>query len=723
MRNNDGFQSGAYEWADQYSYEAWTPGTRIQMCNVPWSSDYQDAVTFNSSEERNNYFAGLASQSVSIERMTLAVPGMPVRISIPHNKAYRFNYLVVTNHEVLSGDIPRSFFYFIQDVRYVAPNTTELVVMLDVWQTFLFDVRLSRAYVEQGHYGIAEQSASTPGEAGSDVYQRRMLLEPEGFETGSDMVVLSSSAKPIGTTVAGDSDSEGGVDILVWSNTDLGGDWGTVDDPEMAMSKGCYFQGLPQGATCYIFKDVYDFRGFAGQVAKAPWVAQGIVSIQVVPNGLYAGGSISEDTYTGPAGSGTIKRLELFDRPVPAKINLASDFRAPMRKYMGTRYRHLHKFLTSPYCMVEVTSYTGAPLMLRPECIYAKDLVVRRFADLGLPSPRIVFTPMSYNSMTTQVAVDGISEFYFKYEKSDFLDTQTGIYNFPTLSILNNSYLAYMSSNAHSIAFQHSSADWSQTKAMTGNQLSFDQSNAGIGLANRMNDIGNKQATISTGIGNVGNAAGVVGSLASRDIGGAARNGAAIATSAASLANNVHWSNERTKAGTENSAYMRDTNKAYADFAAKGDYSQAIASINARTQDMKVVSPTTIGQVGGEQFALVNLGWMLFAKVKAIQPAALQAIGEYWLRYGYRVNRPVAFNNARLDVLNVMSKFSYWRTSETYLSSSSCPEQYRMSIRGILEKGVTVWRNPADIGVVDPADNDPSPTPNVFRQYSFNPEV
>lgn len=720
MRNNDGFQNGAYDWADQYSYEAWTPGTRIQMCNVPWSSDYQDVVTFNSSEERSKYFSGLASQSVSIERMTLAVPGMPVRISIPHNKAYRYNYLVVTNHEALSGDIPRTFFYFIQDVRYVAPNTTELVVLLDVWQTFFFDVRLSRAYVEQGHYGIAEQ---TLGDAGSDVYQRRMLLEPEGFETGSDMVVLSSSAKPIGTTVDGDSDSEFGVDILVWSNTDLGGDWGTVDDPKMAMSKGCYFQGLPQGATCYIFKDVYDFRGFAMQVAKAPWVAQGIVSIQVVPNGLYAGGHVSTDTYTGPAGSGTIKRLELFDRPVPAKIALASDFRAPMRKYMGKRYRHLHKFLTAPYCMVEVTTYTGAPLMLRPECIYGRDLVVRRFSDLGLPSPRIVFTPMSYNSAAAQDGVEGTGEFYLNYENSDFLDTQTGIYNFPTLSILNNSYLAYMSSNAHSIAFQHSAADWSQTKSLTGNQLSFDQSTAGIGLANRMNDIGNKQATISTGISNVGNAAGVVGSLASRDIGGAARNGAAIATSAASLANNVHWSNERTKAGTENSAYMRDTNKAYADYAAKGDYSQAIAAINAKTQDMKVVPPTTIGQVGGEQFALVNLNWMLFAKVKAIQPAALQAIGEYWLRYGYRVNRPVAFRNASLDVLNVMSKFSYWRTSETYLASSSCPEQYRMSIRGILEKGVTVWRNPSDIGVVDPADNDPSPTPNVFRQYSFNPEV
>ena len=720
MRNDDGFQSGAYDWADQYSYEAWTPGTRVQMCNVPWSSDYQDAVAFSGIEGRNAYFAGLASQSVSIERMTLAVPDMPVRISIPHNKAYRYNYLVVTNHEVLSGDIPRTFFYFIQDVRYVAPNTTELVAMLDVWQTFLFDVRLSRAYVEQGHYGIAEQ---TLDDDGSDVYQRRMLLEPEGFETGSDMVVLSSSAKPIGTKVSGDSDSELGVDILVWSNTDLGGDWGTVDDPKMTMSKGCYFQNLPQGATCYIFKDVSAFRDFTDDVAKAPWVAQGIVSIHVVPNGLYAGGTVSPDVYTGPAGSGTVNRLELFGRPEPAKIALASDFRAPMRNYMGKRYRHLRKFLTAPYCMVEVTTYTGAPLMLRPECIYGKDLAVRRFADLGLPSPRIVFTPMSYNSMTPQVGVEGTGEFYFNYEKSDFLDTQTGVYNFPTLSILNNSYLAYMSSNAHSIAFQHSSADWSQTKAMTGNQLSFEQSTAGIGLANRMNDIGNKQATISTGISNVGNAAGVVGSLASRDIGGAARNGAAIATSAASLANNVHWSNERTKAGTENSAYLRDTNRAYADFAAKGDYSQTIASINAKTQDMKVVPPTTIGQVGGEQFALVNLNWMLFTKVKAIQPAALQAIGEYWLRYGYRVNRPVAFRNASLDVLNVMSKFSYWRTSETYLSSSSCPEQYRMSIRGILEKGVTVWRNPSDIGAVDPADNDPSPTPNVFRQYSFNPEV
>ena len=35
------------------------------------------------------------------------------------------------------------------------------------------------------------------------------------------------------------------------------------------------------------------------------------------------------------------------------------------------------------------------------------------------------------------------------------------------------------------------------------------------------------------------------------------------------------------------------------------------------------------------------------------------------------------------------------------------PETYKQAIRGILEKGVTVWSNPNDIGNIDTADNEP----------------
>jgi hypothetical protein len=81
----------------------------------------------------------------------------------------------------------------------------------------------------------------------------------------------------------------------------------------------------------------------------------------------------------------------------------------------------------------------------------------------------------------------------------------------------------------------------------------------------------------------------------------------------------------------------------------------------------------------------------------------MAAIGEYWLRYGYAINR---FGKMPNDY-SVMSRFTYWKLRETYITSSSCPEMFKQTIRGIFESGVTVWRNAKDIGNVDIVDNVP----------------
>jgi hypothetical protein len=54
-----------------------------------------------------------------------------------------------------------------------------------------------------------------------------------------------------------------------------------------------------------------------------------------------------------------------------------------------------------------------------------------------------------------------------------------------------------------------------------------------------------------------------------------------------------------------------------------------------------------------------------------------------------------------------MSKFTYWKLSETYISAANMPESFKQTIRGIFEKGVTVWADPTYIGNTDIADNVP----------------
>lgn len=707
--------AGQFDEGFAFNYEMWTPGTQVSLLNVPWSSDYQDIVSFPTREAQNEYFQRERGRgrTVEVTKLAYARVGEPVRLAIPFNEANRFNYMRVTNQQRHVDEPTRTYYYFIQDVRHVSPSVTEFSVLLDVWQTYMHDVSLGRAYVEQGHVGIAQENSHKD-------YGREFLMEPEGFEMGAEMVTLSAHSTMLGakTTAGGDADTS--LDIIMWSNTNLASDWGSMENPNMELATGTIVGGLPQAMSLYFFKDQITFKSFVAHVAKCPWIAQGIMSINAIPGGLIKADVIKEQPYsftdTGNVKvAGKVSQIEMLT-PNVRDVIVEYDIRGKLNEYMGARYKNLKKFLTAPYSMVEVTTYTGAPLMLRPECIYEKKLIMRLLPDLSLPSPKVIMTPLGYNARSyTKPSPEMGKESFYGNVDGDFLDVQTGLYSLPSLSLLNDAYLSYMSSNASSIAFQHSSAEWSQQKALAGNNLAFDQSSAGIALNSEMNRLGNQQAIVGTGIGVAGSMIGGATSGGRAGVGGALVGGAmgamGAASSVANTANSVYHNNKRTEASNANAAYVRDTNKAYGDFAARGDYAQSIAAINAKAQDMKVVAPTTIGQVGGEQFALTFLDWSIFCKVKCVQRSALVAIGEYWLRYGYKINRFYDFQGD-LKRLLVMDKFTYWRLRECYIRTSTAPEAYRMAIRGILEKGVTVWRNPDDIGRIDPGTNTP-----VFGKY------
>ena len=215
-----------------------------------------------------------------------------------------------------------------------------------------------------------------------------------------------------------------------------------------------------------------------------------------------------------------------------------------------------------------------------------------------------------------------------------------------------------------------------------------------------MNTLGNTTAMQKSGIG-------VVSSLgAGAAMGGPTGASAALLGSVANVAGtavDINANTKRTGMVNANSSYMRDSNRAYADSVARGDYAQSIAGINARVQDARLLQPTTSGQVGGEAFLFATYGWALTAKFRMISAGAVATIGDYWLRYGYKVNRWISVP----DTLMVMERFTYWKFSELSVTSTRIPELYRQTIRGIFEKGVTVWKNPEEIGNSVLYDNAP----------------
>lgn len=731
MNNAYSPQGGQVDYSSEFDYTVWTPGTIVKLANVPWDSSYRDVVDFASENDLLSYLDNNSGPTITIERMTYAAYTHPVHIPLTFNRANKFNYLVVENplHPV-SDDEPRRYYYFITDVTFVAPNTTRINVQLDVWTTYRRNVTFGNAFVERGHVGIANENNFSN-------WGRDHLTTPEGFDLGNEYVIRDSDA--VTFLAATHNDATPDYRIVIYSTTNIHVPWGTTDKPVLSTAMGSIAEGLPNGMAMYIVPDVRHFIGLMTHLSRAPWVAQGITSVQAMPldvmnlaTSYYKIGPNSTPTQVDQGTFNTIENEPKFAYAEYHNHNQSinggggvtyTNFRDKF--YAQDRYSHLKKFLTFPYSYLEVTMYNGSQLIVKPELVADNHFVVEKYSHYTQPSPRVMFALRKYNTNPNKASQESVNK-----GLGEHLNYCIGVTNFPSFSITNNGYLTFMASNAHGIAFQHTSADWSQQRAMMGanaarqnaqSSINNMEMQAGIAIGSANQNLGIQNDYLATtrltsGIANVVGA-GVGGMLTGGPLGaGASLIGASIGAGASYLnttheidknaAMNAVAVNAMSASNVGNVAQARnvaDTNLNLAREASAGDYANTIAGINARVQDAKLTPPTVSGQVGGDAFNLVVDGMKLYIKHRSIPDGVRRVIGDYWLRYGYAVNR---FINMPANV-SVMNRFSYWRVKELTVRASSCPETFKQTIRGIFEKGVTVWKNPSDIGTVDIADNAP----------------
>lgn len=708
----------SYEFGYEFNYNVWTPDTSITLTNVKWDMQYRDVPRFpDKSAGLNRYIDRATAGNVHYRNASYHKADQPVLLDMAYNKAVGFNYLRVSNpiQPIEGGDVKRDFYYFIRAVEYVAPNTTMLVLQLDVWQTYGYDIRVTQAFIEQGHIGIANQDQFKN-------YGRTYLTVPEGLSVGTEYQTVTHRTYPIMTTA---SDQH---DILIISTVDLEGSYGTVDKPIQNTAKGGSMHGVPSGASQYIIDDITKFRAFMAAMSEFPWMSSSITSISMIPavdrydmqttGAVVANGSINVKQPTG-------------GKPKEYRKAFWRNWRDEIIGYIPHRYQHLKKLLTSPYTMIEMTVFSGTPVVLKPESWDNPDAFIGERASLLPPSQRIMAYPMRYNSRPVNpvtILTEGTAQ--PKDDGGNFVDTATQVAALPTFAIVNNQGILYQAQNAHSLAYQHQSADWSQQLALRGADLANQQATGAMGVATTGYNAGRTADTASTNQQNTFMAEQAVMNaafgLASGVAGGATAGAPGMAAGAlagagaglqGALSVNMNQNNNNANLGIRNTAaattydasntqagMVRDSNFAYAQEAAKGNYANTIAGINARVNDAELTPPSVSGQMGGELMNLIHDNMNISLRFKMMDESAMAAVGEYWLNYGYKVNR--FCRNVPNDFM-VMDKFTYWQMKEAYLSDAKIPEGFKQVIRGSLETGVRFWSNPDDIGTLDPADNRP----------------
>lgn len=687
-----------------FDYGRWAPGSRVQLCNVTWDAQYANLIDW-STVSRDSYFAEIESASIQISQMTYCAAGRPVRIPTPYAKAFQYNYIIVRNSTPVEGQ--STYYYFITDMRYVAPNTTEIIVQLDVWTTYYERFRFGRFFLSRGHATnfLHHRYGTVDG--------REFLTRPEGLDVGSGYLIGDCNSWALANNASD-------YVFIVMSTVDLTADWGDENDPKLKSASGGNV-GKFRYATQQLVGDHNAFNNLVVHLKEYPWISQGIMAVYTAPANLVrTTGSARTNAGKGPT-------LAFFDGSLSDTHTYWSDLRGQIMAKIPERYRSLAKFATAPYTYIELTTYTGTPLIFGPEMVTNDALVARVWANAVAPSPRIMFTIADLNQNGSKPNP------YLGYE--EHLDAMTGITNLPQLPVLNNNATMYAASNAHSIEYARQSAKWQQQKSIAGANLSMAQTSAGInasyaqtansnaaGAANLAIGINarNQQWAVDTAFGVGGGiikgaasgaGGGPAGMIAGAAIGGA---GAGIGAAQSYLSNQItndaatasyNVSANAANAATDISAglsrYIADGNLQLATANARGDYANAIAGINAKLQDAELTPPSISGQLGGDMLQFNHFGMRCDARIKIPTMGAIRAIGEFWFRYGYAFN---GFINPPQNLM-CMERLTYWQCVEANVFGS-LPQNMIDVVRGALQRGTTVWRHPSYVGTIDPADNN-----------------
>lgn len=92
----------------------------------------------------------------------------------------------------------------------------------------------------------------------------------------------------------------------------------------------------------------------------------------------------------------------------------------------------------------------------------------------------------------------------------------------------------------------------------------------------------------------------------------------------------------------------------------------------------------------------------LFANIVTQTKSAIAQAGDEFLRYGYYYRKQWTFDGN----WNVGKHFTYWKLSDFWVRGLNIPDMYVDKLRFFLYGGVTIWRNPEDIGNVSIYDNE-----------------
>lgn len=168
------------------------------------------------------------------------------------------------------------------------------------------------------------------------------------------------------------------------------------------------------------------------------------------------------------------------------------------------------------------------------------------------------------------------------------------------------------------------------------------------------------------------------------------------------LANNTRDYDTRMAVNlrTQETALANNARKYALDYSLAGrNRNTALEAIANDIKQAALEAPKVFGSTSDAETATTRPQGV-FCNIVTQAKDAIEQAGDYFLRFGYALNRAWEF-----ETFNLMPHFTYWKASDMWISGNNVPDKYLDEIRFYLLGGVCVWRNPDDIGRISIYDN------------------
>lgn len=746
---------------------------KVTVCTVPWDmgeahvgnrtiEGIGNVVAFADKATRDAWFTAIPDDKCFRWNTKLKKLHRDnvIDVPLPFDVAARYNYVAVEYALFANDGSPvqyedsdglRKWFWFIREVEFLSPNTTRLHLMIDAWQTFIYDIQIGAMMLERGHAPMfsttVAQYLADPNDNCAD------LLAPD-VNYGNNAISKHQSAFVL-------NDANMVCLVVSSANPFQAAQWGSKANNDWNVHANGHFQTQGVPSLCAFALDPANLSQWLFNIdANFPQFMQTIRAISFVADKLVTLGN--SYTFAGYSIYEVTSNYTQHDLYTLAK----ADFGYP------ARYADIAKLYTYPYAYIEVTDENG-----NKNEIHVEDTNGRLQVETAV---NLVFPWLNVAANLTGVGKSARAAINFKnvtdrtfYAQGNWYDYVSS-WQIPTYVVTqdpsiandydthfdraqqalaaNNQYSNVVESADTLVDNAALTAATNTANAAEGNTALQNEAaqHRATNTQNAVVDVtatstsatattaaNEQQAAISQGAAAISGGANAIGALASGNIGGAigalAGAGVSIASTAASTAIGISLTD--TQANVTNKATLGHVNNANllitADTAAQTtlhtnlatntnalttgtaanssamqlangqrDLATANSAIANQIAQAALNDAREFGQAGnGETATTRPMG--LFANVVTQNDYAIRRAGDEFLRYGYMYGGIWPFDGN----WNVGEHFTYWKASDFWITGLSVPDMYVDRIRFFLFGGVTVWSNPADIGNVSIYEN------------------